>query len=141
MPSMNRVTLIGHLGKDPELRYTQGGKAVVSFSLATSEQWTDSAGQKQERTEWHQVQAWDRLAEAVGKSIAKGSLVYVDGTLKSREYEKDGIKRRVWEVNAFKILFLSRPGGNGQAKQAATAGYAPSDEAFPSDGDDSDIPF
>jgi len=140
MPSMNRVTLIGHLGKDPELRYTQAGKAVASFSLATSEQWTDAGGQKQERTEWHQVQVWDRLAEACAKSIAKGSLVYVDGTLKSREYEKDGIKRRVWEVNAFKVLFLSRPAGNGQAKEKAAAGYAPSDAEFPA-GDDSDIPF
>jgi len=136
MPSMNRITLIGHLGKDPELRHTQGGKAVVSFSLATSETWTDGSGQKRERTEWHQVQAWDRLAEAVAKGLAKGSLVYVDGTLKSREYEKDGIKRRVWEVNAFKVLFLSRPSG---AKQEVAAGYAPSNAEFP--GDDSDIPF
>lgn len=148
MSSLNKVMLIGRLGKDPEIRYSSDGTPVASFSLATSENWTDKNGTRQERTEWHNIVAWRRLADLSKNYLAKGRQVYVEGRLQSREYtDRDGIKRRVWEVNASQMVLLgSRP------QQGAEAGIQPmepvarpaidADQAFDDPGiTDSDIPF
>jgi len=107
MASVNKVILLGNLGADPEVRYTQGGQAVTELRMATSEQWTDKDGQRQERTEWHAVSVWGKTAELCGQYLAKGRKVYVEGRLESREYtDKEGIKRKVWEIRADKVTFL-----------------------------------
>ena len=107
MASVNKVILIGNLGADPEVRYTSNGQAVTELRMATSEQWTDKDGQRQERTEWHAVSVWGKTAELCGQHLAKGRSVYVEGRLESREYtDKEGIKRKVWEIRADKVTFL-----------------------------------
>jgi len=137
MSSLNKICLIGNLGKDPELKYTQGGKPFCNFSIATSEKWTDANGQDQERTEWHNISVWTKSAEACAKHLAKGSRVYVEGKLQSREYEKDGVKHRAWNVNAFTVIFLST-----SAKPAATAASGAEVDTFaPAGGPDDDIPL
>jgi single-strand DNA-binding protein len=107
MASVNKVILVGNLGADPEVRYTSNGQAVTELRMATSEQWTDKDGQRQERTEWHAVSVWGKTAELCGQHLAKGRSVYVEGRLESREYtDKEGVKRKVWEVRADKVTFL-----------------------------------
>ncbi len=108
--AVNKVILLGNLGRDPELRYTQSGKAVVKFSLATSDRGRDG----QDRTEWHNIVAWDKLAELANRLCSKGMKVYVEGRLQTREYtDKDGNRRRSTEVVAREMVFLTetRPGG------------------------------
>ena len=126
MPSLNRVEIIGHMGRDPETKYTPSGAAVCRFSVATSEKWTDKAsGEKKERTEWHNVQAWGKLAEICEQYGRKGGLVYVSGSLRTNEWEdKDGQKKSRTEINAVEVLFLSK-----------------SDKPAGPVKDDSDIPF
>ena len=95
MSSLNKVMLIGRLGKDPEIRYTPDGSPVANFSLATSENFTDKSGTRQERTEWHNIVAWSKLAELSKRYLAKGRQVYIEGRIRTREWnDKDGIKRR-----------------------------------------------
>lgn len=99
MAGINRVILVGNLGKDPETRYTQDGKAITNITLATSESWKDkNTGQQQERTEWHRVVFFGGIAEIAGKYLKKGSKVYIEGKLQTRDYEKDGVKRYVTDV-------------------------------------------
>jgi len=106
---VNKVILVGRLGQDPELRYTQNGQAVASFTMATSESWRDKDGERQERTEWHRIVAWGNQAEFCGNFLHKGRLVYVEGRLQSRDWEdKEGQKRRTTEIIAQKIQGLSR---------------------------------
>ena len=115
MASVNKVILIGNLGADPEVKYTQSGKAVATLRIATNETWTDKDGQKQERVEWHAVTVWGRDAENAGQYLRKGSSVYVEGRLQSREYEdKEGVTRKVWEVQCDRMQFL---GGRGDSDQ------------------------
>jgi len=122
MASVNKVILIGNLGADPEVRYTQGGQAVTELRMATSEQWTDKDGQRQERTEWHAVSVWGKTAELCGQHLAKGRSVYVEGRLESREYtDKEGVKRKVWEVRADKVTFL---GGTKRDEERPSASDA-----------------
>ena len=105
--SVNKVIIVGRLGQDPELKYTPSGMAVCNFSCATSESWTDKSGQKQERTEWHRVVVWGKLAELCGQYLAKGRQCYVEGSLQTRSWEdKQGQKRYTTEVNAKTIQFL-----------------------------------
>ena len=141
MAGVNKVILIGNLGRDPELRYTQSGQAVTNFSLATSENWNDkSSGERVERTEWHRIVAWGRTAELAAQYLSKGRTVYVEGRLQTREYEdRDGIKRRVTEVVANNITFLGGRGGDGGASSAPNAG----DNEGSGGGSppDDDIPF
>ncbi len=107
--SVNKVILIGRLGADPEIRYTADGQPVATFRLATSERWTDKNGQRQERTEWHRIVAFGRLAEICGEYLAKGRLVYIEGRLQTRSYEdRDGIKRFVTEIVAQNMQMLGR---------------------------------
>ena len=110
---LNQVILIGRLGKDPEVRYMPNGEAVCNFSVATSGSWKDSNGQKQERTEWHNITMYRKLAEIAGQYLKKGGLVYLEGRIQSRKYEgKDGIERTAYEIIANEMKML---GGNSQA--------------------------
>lgn len=110
MGSVNKVLLVGHLGRDTELKYTPAGAAVASLSLATSEVWTDKAGQRQERTEWHRISLWGKQAESLNEYLVKGKQIYVEGRLQTREYEKDGQKRFSTEIRADRIVLLSSNG-------------------------------
>lgn len=110
---LNKVILIGRLGRDPEVRYMPNGEAVCNFSVATSESWKDSNGQKQERSEWHNVTMYRKLAEIAGQYLTKGSQVYLEGKIQSRKYQgKDGIERTAYEIIANEMKML---GGNAQA--------------------------
>ncbi len=113
MSSLNKVMLIGRLGRDPEVRYTPDGAPVANFSLATSEMWTDKSGTRQEKTEWHNIVAWNKLADLSKRYLAKGRQVYVEGRLRTREWDdKDGNKRRTTEIIASQMVLLgSRPEG------------------------------
>lgn len=135
MASVNKVILIGRLGRDPEVRYTQGGQAVGNFTLATNESWTDKGGQRQERTEWHKVVAWGKLAEQCRDFLAKGRQVYIEGRMQTRQWDdKEGQKRSTTEVVASQIVFLDRREGGGDD------GVSGSAEGDPGLTDD-DIPF
>ena len=139
--SLNKVMLIGNLGKDPELRFTPSGRAVARFSLATSESWTDQQGQKQDRTEWHNVVVWGKQAESCGQYLSKGRQVFIEGSIRSRQYDdKEGQKRYITEVIAQRVQFLG--GGRGEGRGAAPSGGGGSEEAPPAPmPEDDDIPF
>ena len=106
MASLNKVMLIGRLGKDPEIRYTQSGSAVTNFSIAVSESWTDKQGQKQEKTEWINCVAFGKQAETLEKYLKKGSLVYVEGRIQTDSYEKDGKTVYSTKINIGNFQFL-----------------------------------
>jgi single-strand DNA-binding protein len=133
MSNVNKVILIGRLGADPEVRYTTEGSSVASFRIATSETWKDKSGNKQERTEWHSIVAWRRLGEIAGEYLKKGSLVYIEGRIRSREYEaKDGTKRRVFEIEATDMKLLPSGGGGGSSfRDERRATGAPREQAEP----------
>ena len=134
--SVNKVILIGNLGKDPELRYTSGGVAVTTFSLATNESWKDPEGNTQERTQWHNVVAWRKLAEICGEYLKKGSKLYLEGRIQYRNYDdKNGVKRSVTEVVMDEMVMLDSRGGSA-APSSAT--LPPQEE--PS-GKADDLPF
>jgi len=137
MAGVNKVILIGHLGADPELRYTPTGSAVCNMRVATSESWTDKSGEKKEATEWHRIVVWEKLAELCAQYLVKGRQVYLEGKLKTREWnDKDGNKRFSTEVVANQVVFLG--GGDKQGtKPAAELPDVPLTEPPPSD----DIPF
>lgn len=130
--SVNKVILIGRLGQDPELKYTPSGTAVTNFSLATSESWTDKAGQKQDRTEWHRVVVWGKLAELCNQYLAKGRQAFVEGALQTRSWDgKDGQKRYTTEINAKSVQFLggNASTGTGQRTETNTNASAPGPES------------
>jgi single-strand DNA-binding protein len=122
---VNKVILVGNLGKDPETRYTQGGSAVTQFSIATSDSWRDKAtGEQQDRTEWHNVVCFARLAEIAGEYLRKGSKVYIEGSLRTSNWEQDGQKRYRTEVMARELQMLdSRTQGSGQGEGIQDGGY------------------
>src|SRR4051812_7795715 len=157
---VNKVILIGNLGADPEVRFTQGGQAVANFRIATSESWKDKNGQQQERTEWHRIVVWGKLAELCGEYLKKGRQCYVEGRLQTREWtNKEGQKQWTTEVVAQQVTFLGgRPEGassagprassssNGAPSGSTQADYGPPPmddpgpmPSGPSGGDD--IPF
>ena len=115
MAGVNKAILIGNLGRDPELRYTQSGQAVVNFTLATSENWNDKqSGERVERTEWHRIVVWGRTGEMCAQYLSKGRTVYVEGRIQTREWEdKEVQKRRTTEINAQTVQFLGGPRGSG----------------------------
>ena len=114
MASVNKVILVGNLGRDPELRYTQSGSAVANFTVATNERWRDKDGNNQERTEWHRIVVWGRTAENCAQYLQKGRSVYIEGRLQTREWEdKDGNKRSTTEINALNVQFLGGRDGSG----------------------------
>ena len=125
--SVNKVILLGRLGQDPELKYTPSGSAVCNFSLATSENWMDKSGQKQERTEWHRIVVWGKLAELCNQYLSKGRQAYLEGRLQTRSWEdKTGQKRYTTEINAATVQFIGGPSNSpsrehtGQQGEAAT---------------------
>lgn len=124
MASVNKVILVGNLGRDPELRYTPGGQPVANFSIATSESWNKKDGSgREERTEWHRIVAWGRTAELCAQYLAKGRTVYIEGRLQTREWEnKEGQKQRTTEVVANTVQFIGSGGGAGGGGGAPRGG-------------------
>lgn len=154
--SINKVILVGNLGKDPELRYTPSGAAVANFTLATSERFKDKSGEWQEKTEWHNIVAWRQLAEICGKYLHKGKQVYIEGKIQTRSYDdRDGNKRYTTEIVADQMQMLGRAGDDGggsarpqesrapRATQGAPRNSTPTHEDFgePPFNPDDDIPF
>ncbi len=139
MAGVNKVILVGHLGRDPELRYTQNGQAVANFSLATTESYAKRDGEREDRTEWHRIVAWGRLAEICAEYLSKGRQVYVEGRIQTREWEdREGEKRRTTEIVAREMQMLGRRGETSetteepQSADAKTANIgAPSDDDIP----------
>ena len=114
---VNKVILVGHLGADPDMRYTPSGQGVCELRVATSESWNDKNGQRQERTEWHRVVVWGKRAEVCSKYLAKGRQVYVEGRIQTRNYDdKDGNKRYITEVIANDVQFLGGGRGEGSGR-------------------------
>ena len=165
MASVNKVILLGNLGRDPETRYTTGGDAVTNLNIATSEQWKDKSGEKQERTEWHRVVLFGRQAEIAGEYLKKGRSVYIEGRLQTRKYtDKDGVEKYSTEIVADRMQLLggrdaggasggdvefagASAGGGGGANKRETAGGAPAGGTKGGGGKkntedfDDDIPF
>jgi single-strand DNA-binding protein len=144
MGSVNKVILVGNLGRDAELRYTPGGAAVSKFSLATTEVWTDKQGQRQERTEWHNIDLWGKQAESLNEYLRKGKQVYIEGRLQTDEYtDKEGAKRKSTKVRCDRVVLLGGGGGGRGAsvdRAEPVGGGAP--HAEPSEPlTDDDIPF
>jgi single-strand DNA-binding protein len=139
MASVNKVILVGNLGRDPEVRYTPQGTAVANFTMATTERWSDPAGEKKERTEWHRIVVWGKQAQIVAEYMKKGRQVYVEGSLQTREWtDRDGNKRTTTEVRAQRVQMLGRPDDRAAAPAAGPAeAVAESDGGFEGD----DIPF
>jgi len=143
MAGVNKAILIGNLGRDPELRYTQSGQPVANFSIATTESWNDrNSGERVERTEWHRIVVFGRTAELCAKYLSKGRTAYIEGRLQTREWEdREGNKRRTTEVNAQTVQFLGGPRGEGRSG-GGSGGGAPDDSVgAPPHGDGDDIPF
>jgi single-strand DNA-binding protein len=144
MGSVNKVILVGNLGRDAELRYTPGGSPVATLNLATTEVWNDKAGQRQERTEWHRVVLWGKTAESLNEYLTKGKQIYVEGRLQTRQWDdKDGNKRYTTEIRGDRIVLLGGGGGMGGGRQQPRAAGA-SEEPMPEPGaelTDDDIPF
>lgn len=144
---LNRATIIGRLGADPEVRYTANGVAVATFSVATGKKWTDNTtGQERKATEWHRVVAWDRLGEICGEFLHKGKQVYVEGELRTREWDdRDGVKRYTTEIVAYRMQMLGSRDGNYPTHPAeAGEDYGEPAEAAggpPPAEDEDDIPF
>src|SRR5215471_7382735 len=148
MKSVNKVILIGRLGRDPEMKYTGTGTPFCRFSIATDDSWTDKAsGERQERTEWHSIVVWNKLAEICNEYLRKGRLVYIEGALQTREWDdQEGNKRKTTEIVARDMVLLGSPqgssesGGGGQQRRGASAGAssAPADSGGITDDD---IPF
>ena len=137
MSYVNKVILIGRLGRDPELRYTADGTPVATFTLATTETRKNKDGTKNERTEWHRVVAWRKLGEVSGEYLKKGRLVYIEGSIQSREFEgRDGVKRKTFEIVASAMKMLGG-GGGGDDRKAADF-HEPADVDFPPEKDDED---
>lgn len=143
----NSATIVGYLGADPEARYTQGGIAVTTLRIATSERWRDSAGEQQERTDWHRVVCWGRTAEAAAKHLTKGRAVCAVGPLRSSEWtDKDGQRRWRYEMHAERVVFLPSAGARkeAQAHEPSFGGRldaAAGTGAPPADFGADDIPF
>jgi single-strand DNA-binding protein len=123
MGSVNKVILVGNLGRDAELRYTPGGSPVATINMATTEIWNDKAGQRQEKTEWHRVVLWGKTAESLSEYLTKGKQIYVEGRLQTRQWDdKDGNKRYTTEIRGDRIVLLGGGGGGGGARQPVRAG-------------------
>jgi single-strand DNA-binding protein len=141
---INKVILVGNLGQDPEVKFTAGGAAVTTLSIATSDSWKDKdSGMDKERTEWHRVVLWRRLAEIAGEYLKKGSKVYIEGQVQTRKWEQEGQTRYTTEIIARDIQFLDSRGSANTSSQegAATTNEEPAPDVPESGIDDDDIPF
>ncbi|HEY2934338.1 MAG TPA: single-stranded DNA-binding protein [Acidobacteriota bacterium] len=144
MSSVNKVILVGRLGRDPEVRYTPSGAPVANFSVATDEVWKDKSGERQQRTEWHNIVVWNKLAEICGQYLTKGKLVYLEGRIQTREYDdRDGNKRRITEVIVSDMVMLgSKAEGGGTPKESPRQPVQSVAETTADVGiTDDDIPF
>ena len=149
MGSVNKVILVGNLGRDAELRYTPGGAAVATLNMATTEVWNDKSGQRQEKTEWHRVVLWGKTAESLNEYLTKGKQIYVEGRLQTRQWDdKDGNKRYTTEIRGDRVVLLGGGGGRsgggsysqgGGAERGGDFGGASPDVSAPLTDDD--IPF
>ena len=145
MGSVNKVILVGNLGRDAELRYTPGGAAVATLNMATTEVWNDKQGQRQEKTEWHRIILWGKQAESLQEYLTKGKQIYVEGRLQTRQWDdKDGNKRYTTEVKADRITLLGGGGGGrgGGMERGASASHGGGMDEPPMEPiTDDDIPF
>lgn len=146
MSSLNKAMVIGRLGADPDVRYTQSNTAVATMSVATTERYKDRNGELQENTEWHRIVAWSRLAEICQQYLKKGSLVYFEGPIQTREWEdKDGQKRYTTEIKALNMQMLDSRGDSGGGSAPASKSNRPSKETVEIDDSfddmDDDLPF
>lgn len=130
---INKVILIGNLGADPEMKYTASGTALCTFRLATSENFQDRDGQTQERTEWHRIVTWGKLAEICGQYLSKGRQAYIEGSIRTRSWDDNGVKRYMTEINAREVQFLGGSGGGGS--------FSATGNDVPPPTPDEDIPF
>jgi single-strand DNA-binding protein len=142
---LNRVQLIGNLGANPELKYTQGGQAVLRLRIATTKKWKDKSGDMKEQTEWHTCNLWGKRGESLNSILSKGRLVYIEGELQTRSWEKNGEKRSSTEVNVSELKLLG--GGGGQRREQRQESFD-GGSAYDTDGKggsfdsgDDDIPF
>ena len=142
MGSVNKVILVGNLGANPEMRFTQGGQAVANLRMATTERWTDKSGAKQETTEWHRVVCFGKLAEICGQYLTKGRQIYIEGRIQTRQWQdQQGQKRYTTEIVAQNMQML---GGRSERPAEDAGATVPPDETFGGDtggGNDDDIPF
>lgn len=139
MASVNKVILVGHLGKDPETRYMTNGEAVTNFSIATTETWKDKSGEKQEKVEWHNITAYRKLAEIISQYVKKGALIYIEGKLQTRKWQdKEGKDRYTTEIIADQMQMLG-----GKSEQQDNKEPAKKEQVAPQKNDnfDDDIPF
>ena len=148
MGSVNKVILVGNLGKDAEVRVTPGGQSVASFSIATTENWTSKEGEKKEQTEWHRIVLWGKTADSLQPYLVKGKQIYLEGRLQTRQWEKEGQKHYTTEVKADKIVLLGGGGGGAggsrggdrQVERGGDGGYQ-DPMRDPAPVTDDDIPF
>ena len=146
---INKVTLIGHLGKDPEVRYLDKDRVVANLTLATNERYNDRNGNRVETTEWHNLEMWDGLAKVAEKYLKKGSLVYVEGKLKTEEWEKDGIKRYTTRIRVTTMNMMDRASSSSNdastspSQESSQSVAKQNEDAIESiiDGGDDDLPF
>jgi single-strand DNA-binding protein len=146
MGSVNKVILVGNLGRDAELRYTPGGSAVATLNLATTEVWNDKGGQRQEKTEWHRIVLWGKQAESLQEYLTKGKQIYVEGRLQTRQWDdKDGNKKYTTEIKADRITLLGGAGGarggGGMERSGGSQMAGGMDEPPMEPITDDDIPF
>jgi single-strand DNA-binding protein len=148
MGSVNKVILVGNLGRDAEVRFTPGGQSVATLNLATTEQWNDKEGQRQEKTEWHRIVLWGKQAESLQQYLVKGKQIYVEGRLQTRQWDdKDGVKRYTTEIKADRITLLGSGGGGGGGMRSGAGmdreagGHTSGSMSEPADVPEDDIPF
>jgi single-strand DNA-binding protein len=144
--SINKVILVGRLGRDPELKYTASGTPFCRFSMATDDSWTDKgSGERTERTEWHNIVVWDKLAEICNNYLTKGKMVYIEGSLQTREWDdQEGNKRKTTEIRARDMMMLGGPGEGGGGGSRRPSGPSPGGDSPGPGGSpitDDDIPF
>jgi single-strand DNA-binding protein len=145
MGSVNKVILVGNLGRDAEVRFTPGGQSVATLNLATTEQWNDKEGQRQEKTEWHRIVLWGKQAESLQQYLVKGKQIYVEGRLQTRQWDdKEGVKRYTTEIKADRITLLGSGGGGGGGMRSGMdreSGGQSTPMNEPADVPEDDIPF
>jgi single-strand DNA-binding protein len=142
MGSVNKVILVGNLGRDAELRYTPGGAAVAKVSIATTEVWNDKNGERKEKTEWHSVDIWGKQAETLSEYLTKGKQIYVEGRLQTREWnDKDGNKRKTTDIKADRVVLLSGGGGGRGGFARTEPSEMPQESAPAAELNEDDIPF
>lgn len=142
MAGVNKVILIGNLGRDPEIRAMESGRKVANFSIATTEVYKDKNGERQEKTEWHNIVFWSPLADIVEKYVKKGSKLYIEGRLRTRTYEQDGIKKYITEIEGQTMTMLDSAGKNTEGTSSFEKPAAASvNSSVAADDDEGDLPF